>query len=212
MYTIYMMINKKHLLLLLSSSLFLSACTPTQTPSQTPTPTTTPTPTEQTLSTSVRELMAMGSNLQCTYDFTDSQSKVQTKGTTYISGKNFAQESDIILPPTSSAVGGKMNMISDGTTVYTWNPDKKATGGMKFVIDKAAKDQAQANKNNVDLDKKIDMKCSPWNVDQAKFTVPTDVKFTDLSQLMQGIKDTTKNLPANVPTVPKNIPNIPAGY
>lgn len=204
------MTSKKHLLLLLSSSIFLSACTSPQTGTvQTPTSTgNTPEAQEKSLSTSMRELMSMGTSLQCKYSFTDPESKTETSGTMYISGSKFAQETEIKLPPESSAIGGKMNMISDGTSMYTWNPDKK-DGGMKITIEKDSQVKDQDDNSQVDLDKKIDMKCSPWSVSESKFTVPADVKFTDLSQMMKNIQEQTRGIPAGIPSIPKNIPGVP---
>lgn len=206
------MTSKNKFLLLLTSSVFLSACTTSTsgTAQTTVSPTKAPEAQEQSLSKSMRELMTMGGSLQCKYSFIDPESKADTSGTVYISGTRFAQEAEIKLPPTSSAIGGKMNMISDGTNVYTWNPDKKDTG-MKFTINKDTTEAGQTEQKNVDLDKKIDMKCSPWNVDESKFAIPKDINFTDLSQLMKGvIQDKTKGLPAVIPSIPKNIPGVPA--
>ena len=194
-----MTIKTKPLLLLLSSALFLTACT-TQPTNTGQTPSTTPTPTvarEQSLSTSLRELIAKGGSLQCKYKYTDPDSKVETKGTMYLSGSNFAQDVEIPDPSKKTSLNTKMSMISDGSTMYTWNPDKKDTG-MKLPVDKTTVDKTQSNNTSVDLDKKMDMNCSPWTSDQSRFNVPTDVKFTDLSELMKS-----------VPAIPKNIPTIP---
>lgn len=193
------MIKTKPLLVLLSSSLFLTACT-AQPANTGGTPTGTPSPSvkqEQTLTSSLRELIAKGSSLQCKYAFTDPDTKVETKGTMYVSGSKFAQEVEISDTSKKTPLNTKMSMISDGSVVYTWDPDKK-DAGMKIPVEKSANDKTKSNNTNVDLDKKIEMNCSPWASDQSKFTIPSDIKFTDLSELMK-----------NIPNLPKNIPNIP---
>ena len=90
-----------------------------------------------------------------------------------------------------------MRMISDGTYMYTWNTETKAQGMKIKITEPTAENTNTTNTNNgsVNLDDKVDMKCSPWLVDNSKFSIPTDVTFTDLSELMK-----------NIPTVPAGIP------
>jgi hypothetical protein len=148
--------------------------------------------TEQSLSTSVRELLGLGQNQKCTYSasFTDESATTTTTGTIYIAGKRMAQEVQVVSTG-DNAISTDMRMISDGTTIYTWDPSKKTPGMMFKVVEPTGTTDTKTENQNVDLDKKMDMKCSAWTVDEAKFTVPTDIQFTDLSELMK-----------NIPTVP----------
>jgi len=135
------------------------------------------------LKSSMRELLERGSNLQCKYSFTDVETSYETRGSIYISGKRFAQESEVVT--TDKTVGTiKMNMISDGSTVYTWNTEMKNTG-MKMVIDTTVT-QPEDQKQKIDLDSKTDYDCTPWAVDESKFAVPKDVNFIDTSEMMKG--------------------------
>jgi hypothetical protein len=135
--------------------------------------------------------------MQCAYEYTDPESKIQTKSTLYISGDKFAQDAEIKNPADKENPNTKMSMISDGTNIYTWNPDKKETG-MKFLINKTGGEKNETDTNTVDLDKKMDMNCSPWLSNSSKFTSPVEIKFSDLSELMK-----------NIPGLPKDTQGIP---
>lgn len=194
--------NKKaKLSLVILSAVLFSACTaktPAVTPDQTGENQPTAAPAEQSQATSLRELLANGQNQKCTFSMSETDendNKTTTDGTLYISGKKMAEEVQI----TNSGNGGmntNMMMISDSDKIYTWDPSKKTPGMMFKMTAPTGTEDNKTQNQNVDLDKKIDMKCSPWAADESKFTVPTDVKFTDLSELMK-----------NIPTVPA----IPTG-
>ncbi len=136
----------------------------------------------------------------CTYSFADEDNNFQVKSTTFISGKNFAQESETTNPADKTKTT-KTNMISDGDFVYTWSTDQKGSG-MKIKIEEPKTENSETPKTDVastkeSMDTEYDMQCSPWSVDKTKFTLPTDVKFTDLSELMKSI-----------PTIPA-LPSLP---
>lgn len=190
--------NTTKISLVIISALLLSACN-----GKTPTGTNqAAAPTEQSQSSSIRDLIALGKNQQCTVSMSqtdDKGIKTDTTGTIYISGKNLAEQVQIVSSdPKVKTIN--MMMISDGTTMYTW--DQSGTlPGMKLAIPTPAATgttPSNTQTQSVDLDKKFDMKCSNWAVDNSKFAVPTNIKFTDLTQLMK-----------NIPTVPA-VPQVPA--
>ena len=196
------MINKIRFSLVIISAVFLSACTvktPTGTENQAGEDKTTPT--EQSQSSSLRDLLAMGQNQKCTVstsavDETDG-TKTDTQGTIYISGKKMAQE--VIVTSTDKEMPSvNMSMVSDGTYMYTWNPQKKDQGMKLKITESEGTTETKGNtaKGAVNFDEKVNVKCSPWIVDNSKFTVPTDVNFTDLSEVMKNIP----TMPANIPT------------
>lgn len=184
------MSTKINLSIVILSAVILSACT-TKTPTTTggESETVKPTVADQAKATSLRDLMGMGQNQKCTFLTTDTDTdgnRTDTSGTLYISGKRIAEEVQI-LSPNNEALNTNMMMVSDGTKIYTWNPIKKTQGMMFSMVNPTDTTESQTQNQNVDLDKKVDMKCSPWTVDEVKLTVPTDVKFTDLSELMKNI-------------------------
>lgn len=190
--------NKAKISLVILSAVLLSACT-TKTPTGTDTQAgeqNSP-QTEQSVSTSLRDLLSLGQNQKCvvsTSTTDEDNVKTDTESTIFISGKKMAQE--VQVKSTDKAVPTiNMRMISDGIYMYTWNTETKAQGMKIKITEPTTENTNTTNTNNgsVNLDDKVDMKCSPWLVDNSKFTIPTDVTFTDLSELM------------------KNIPTVPAG-
>lgn len=195
------MMKKVKFSLVVVSAALLAACTAPTSTSQQNQPQASGTESEQSMTASIRELLGMGKNIKCTFSTSETDGdgvKTDTSGTVYVSGKNMAEDVKIV---SSDKEEGTLNMkvISDSTTVYTWNPAMKTQGmKMSFLeIDKQGqtsdKTTSEQQKN---MDEKVDMKCSNWNVDSSVFVVPSDVKFTDLSEMMK-----------NIPTAPANIPN-----
>ena len=85
------------------------------------------------------------------------------------------------------------HMIKAGETTYVWDDEGKE--GTKFTITKAdleagKKFQGEGS-SGPSLDKEVDLKCSDWSVDNSKFSPPADVKFTDMTKMMQNIQTQT---------------------
>lgn len=204
--------NKSKFSLVILSAILLSACGATSAPGTQNQAAGTPTatPTEANTSFSLRDLMGMGKDQTCTFTVSSSDGSTfttSTKGSIYISGQKLAENLEITSSDKTVAVKD-MNIISDGTYVYTWGNAEKLPG-MKFKLSEitpTGTTGAAANTQNqgADLDKKMSMKCSPWTADTSKFAVPTTIKFTDISSFIEKAK-------ANVPTMPANIPTIPSG-
>lgn len=188
-------------LVVISFSVLLSACTKPTLPKPAQTESKTESPSENlNQKSTLKSLLGLGKNLICTYSFTDDDNKFQVKSTTFISGKNFAQESETTNPADKTKTT-KTNMISDGDFVYTWSTDQKGSG-MKIKLEEPKAEDPKTPKTDVastkeSMDTEYDMQCSSWSVDKTKFTLPTDVKFTDLSELMK-----------NIPTIPA-MPQLP---
>lgn len=186
-------------------AILLSACTtkaPVGTENQAGENKPVETETEQSQSSSLRELLALGKNQKCTVTTTsadDDGTKTDTVGTIYISGKKMAQE--VSVTSTDKEIPKiNMRMISDGSYVYTWNTDTK-NQGMKMKFEETQAEDKTPDTNNtqakgVNMDEKYDMKCTGWVVDNSKFAIPADVQFTDLSEMLK-----------NLPTMPANIPS-----
>src|SRR3989344_1783289 len=105
-------------------------------------------------------------------------SDFENSGTVYMSGGNISGEFSTI------AEGRPMQtmfMMRDGYS-YTWSPDFP-TMGFKVKINTDAGDtNADAsgtyswNANQIG-----DYNCEPWTVDESKFTLPTSIKFQEMS-------------------------------
>ncbi len=186
--------------LVIFSAILLSACT-AKTPIQDNLAEGDNSPeTEQSQSTSMRELLAMGKSQKCTVSSSttdDDGTKTESTGVIYISGDKIAQE--VIVTSTDKDMPKiEMSMVSDGSYMYTWNTQEK-NQGMKMKITETANESDEDNTSQsgaVDMDDELNVKCSPWIADNSKFSVPKDVQFTDLSEMMK-----------NIPTMPANIPS-----
>jgi len=191
------MSNKAKISLVIFSAVLLSACTMTPQKGKETQPVENNTGTEQSQAFSLRELIALGKNQKCvisTSTTSDDGTKTDTSGTIYISGKKMAQE--VMVTSTDKEMPKiDMRMVSDGEYIYTWNTQTKQQG-MKFKATDPSDGNIEKGDNSnggVSMDDKLNVKCSNWLVDNSKFAIPTDVNFTDLSEMM------------------KNIPTMPAG-
>lgn len=77
------------------------------------------------------------------------------------------------------------HMITMDETIYYWM-DGQATGYKMAMVVPTGSAQVEAGTNTqVDLDQQLDYKCSTWVNDPSKFVLPTDVTFTDPSEMIQ---------------------------
>lgn len=94
-------------------------------------------------------------------------------------------------------------MIMDGEYVYTWSNDKKE--GTKYKIPPATD---QASPDGTQIESTTEFKpediqdyqnmgyivdCKEENISDSEFTPPTDVTFTDLSAMMEGLNNSKTN-------------------
>jgi hypothetical protein len=83
---------------------------------------------------------------------------------------------------------GSMIVLSDKQ--YIWDSaDKK---GVMFAFSRDQVEQqagAASQQSSVDINKEYDFTCSNWTLDESKFTPPTDVAFTDYTQLQQQLRN-----------------------
>lgn len=129
---------------------------------------------------SIKSLLGMGKNETCTVTYPSAEG--ETKGTVYVSGKKM--RGDFTIKDTS----GKeieSHMIADEAYNYFWS--SATSQGMKMKIDDTAKATPTPNTQTqgADLDREVDYKCSSWPVDDSKFMPPTNIQFTDISQVMK---------------------------
>ncbi len=121
---------------------------------------------------SFKDLTLAKGNQQCTFQDADTGNS----GTIFVSsGKT---RGDLVSKTGDTSINS--HMISDGSTVYIWMSGNNT--GLKTSFDKV--DQAGGNQKTFDINKQIDYKCSGWSQDNSKFTLPQDIKFTDLGNLI----------------------------
>jgi hypothetical protein len=61
---------------------------------------------------------------------------------------------------------------------------------MNLLAAKNAAGNAQTNQA-VNMNQQVDMQCGAWTVDDSKFTIPANVNFTDMSNLMKQAAPST---------------------
>jgi hypothetical protein len=126
---------------------------------------------------SIQSLLGAGKNVTCDITYTDGKGS----GTIYVSSNKFRGDFNT----TTNGKTYMSHMISDGTTAYVWSDN--STDGTKMNIaetKKMASGSAQTNTQATDLNAKVAMKCSAWAVDNSKLTPPANIKFTDISAMM----------------------------
>lgn len=148
----------------------------------TPTPTVTENATAQN---SLLDLLTGGKTQSCTFSYAGTDG-AKTAGTIYISGTKMRGD---ISTTTTSNKESKITMIRDGDTTYVWGSDLP-TGIKMTVSADDLKTNTQANQY-LNTTQKTNYKCSPWSVDSSMFSVPTNIKFTDISSMMKGIVSPT---------------------
>ena len=131
---------------------------------------------------SLKSLFGAGKNVTCTVNNVDNNGS----GTVYVAGNKIRGDF-------TSKVDDKTiesHFIQDTEFSYLWSSEMEQ--GIKMKADLGAEETAMSdNKNSqtsgteaVDLNKEVDYKCSNWSVDNSKFVPPSNIKFSDMSDLM----------------------------
>ena len=133
---------------------------------------------------SLKDLLSAGIAQKCTYSTTDENGS--NEGTTYISGGKMRGDFSM----TAAGKNTKSHMISDGKTSWIWTEGEEQ--GFKMTVEEtsatpgATEPQDASFQGGTDWDQKVDYKCSAWVTDGSYFTPPTNVKFSDFSDLLKG--------------------------
>ena len=137
---------------------------------------------EEDFSGSIQDLIAGGKSRKCTYEQFDENGEVQSEGIIYTADNKVHTE--IRIDDIEEDIT-EMDMIINGDWAYIWT--KTQANGMKMkVSDLEGGEDFDANADTTDLETEIDMKCRLWIKDSSKFEVPTDVKFIDMIEMMEG--------------------------
>jgi len=123
---------------------------------------------------SMRDLVARGQSLECTFDMDVEYSK--SNGTVYIADGKVRGNFDIVVSVSQAGTQKfQAYMIADAETSYVWSSLIKQ--GFKLPI---SKNETSANpQNGVDYNQKLNYSCKPWNANASFFVPPADVVFSD---------------------------------
>jgi hypothetical protein len=184
----------------LFSLFFLSACGQKDTPitsTQAPQVTEATSPDESSFSGSVKDLLALGKNLKCTWTFENEQS--QMAGTVYVSGTKSRTDMLVNAPQTENLT---THFISDGQTAYSWT-DGQPQGYMFKINPDDQNTPDPENQQYRDWQNEYEYKCDTWSLDNSLFQIPQDIKFVDLNQQMQELKSNMGGICDQLPSPQK---------
>lgn len=128
-------------------------------------------------------LLKSGRATKCTFK------SQEISGTVYIAGKNRAAYQFNSTDPEIGSGG----MILSENTMFIWR-DKTKDGIKKTFspeeLESAKKTAGSSSESasSVDWDKEYNFSCTSWRVNNSLFTPPSDVKFTDMQQMMQSMQ------------------------
>ena len=168
--------------------LILGGCGTAATPTAMVVPTATPTPKTETAKTALKELLAGGKVQKCTWSAVENGNNVS--GTLYVSGKKFRQES--VTADAKTQALSQSYSLSDGETVYAWGG---MAGGRGVKISMTSLENmvtgtpsGTPNQVNAVLNQQYDYQCQPWTADESQFVPPTNITFSDMSQLIKNMQ------------------------
>ncbi len=145
----------------------------------------------------LKELFTSGVAQKCTFSNTSETPAVQ--GVTYISsGKVRGDFTTAIADKTITS-----HMIVEGNTNYMWTDEQKI--GFKMTMDTDAATTpmptgSAMSQQAFDMNKTMEYNCSPWVVDASLFVPPTNIEFSDFSDML---KSSGEGIPAGNQTACK---------
>ena len=146
------------------------------------------TKTESTMSNSLTDLLSSGKTQKCTFNYSDENGG--TEGTAYINNQNMRADLNIT---TADKKVSQMSMIRKDDDNYIWGGGFPSGTGLKMTLSADEFTNDTESKKYFDASKKADYDCSGWTVDSSLFVPPSNIKFSDLSSMMQGLmKSETK--------------------
>jgi Flp pilus assembly protein CpaB len=127
---------------------------------------------------SMRDLVARGESVECTFNHTTDVS--QSSGTVYVADGKVRGNFDV----NATEVGQTFTayMIADGGMSYVWS-SMLPQGFMVPIAETSAEVGSEAD--GIDYNQKLDYSCEPWATDESFFVPPSTVTFIDVST-MQG--------------------------
>lgn len=133
---------------------------------------------------SLDSLANRGENLECSILYKKDDISGQTlEGSYFTSLKRM--RGDFIMPE-----GGVSSVIVQDGFMYTWSVIDGQKYGMKVNLDELKKSKASTTPDTrepVPLESNVKYDCKPWNsVDGSIFVPPTDIVFTEFSDVMNG--------------------------
>jgi hypothetical protein len=138
-------------------------------------------------SDSILSLLSGGKTVNCSITYPDNKGT----GSIFVSDKKFAGDFTMKDASGKETTG---HMISDGTFMYVWSAAMPS--GIKVNLATAKSlTQNSAVSRSFDVNQKVGLNCSPWLPDNSKFTIPSNVKFQDMSELLKQVQPQATTAP-----------------
>lgn len=143
---------------------------------------------------SLRQLIAQNVPQKCTYSGTDESGSYETE--IVINGDKFNQTVKVKSPQGEST----LHTISDGEYYYTWGVSngQNFANKMKANFDNSEdsqdyeeEEESFDRESDINLDEDFHGTCTPTTVSDSDFQAPSDIQFTDYSQLMEQWQNLT---------------------
>lgn len=142
---------------------------------------------------SLRTLLGMGKSQQCV--FKSEGDGVKSEGTFYISGgKSRAMISNTVFGKETERMTSNMIFDTASNTMYLWDEATKEGMRMTMNLDQVSKNgEVEGDSDSSDpgdfareLDQNYSYDCDSWKVNESFFTVPPDVSFAAMPEMMNG--------------------------
>lgn len=129
--------------------------------------------------------IASGEDYMCSVSTTDLEEGYTSAMVVWVKGNDMRIEY-------KDNQGNEFYQIMKDDTAWWWDPVQKT--GMKVDIPKESEVEYEQPEEfggytTSNLEGQYTWKCSPESIDSSKFSVPSDVEFTDLAEMMQELED-----------------------
>ncbi len=119
-------------------------------------------------------LVQTGQSYECTFEYDDGSNT--SSGVVYMTAGANQLRGDFNV--TDSAAGPmEIHMIRDGGYNYMWG--SSMPGGIKMAV--TNEESLFEDETNSPVNENVDYECRSWDVDNGKFSLPSDIEFQDMT-------------------------------
>lgn len=151
---------------------------------------------------SLTALLTLGKSLECTFSF--SSEGVRGEGSAFYDD-GLARIDSLYLDESNQNMSSYLIIDSNNEVMYSWFTNDGLTQGVKLST-KVPSDQTAVVKDitkpeTVTPDTPVQYDCKPWVADRSVFVPPSEIEFTDMSDMQKMMEDMQKNIgQMNIPS------------
>lgn len=128
----------------------------------------------------LKDLFSGGKTVNCKFSYPDNS----MSGNVFVSGGKVRNE----FTTTKDGKTTDGTVIYDGTYAYFWSSSSSQAIKYKMGSIEDMQKQAQGQAQTMDLSQKVNFDCSNWSVDNSKFVPPSNIQFTDFTEMMMKVQ------------------------